>query len=348
MRGFLPRWTTPVPRLALLACLALASSFALGGCTAGDPEPSITLDAPTVTALVPKPAILQKSIECPASPEDFPRNADTNYPAEPRGSVPADFVVEKVFLCRPDMTEIDGTAKLIAHQEELQGDFAPLLAALAVPSERADAGQLVCPAILETIPVLWLVNASGEAVDVALPTTECRQASGKPDTQKAIDALKIIDVEVFPVPEQYFPDPAALQSAVACSLPAGGNNMPTGTAAEMKGRVPDGFVPTEVIRCTPDLAAATVHDDQLSGDLTPLLEALAMPSERGGARSCLDYADVPPELWLVNAQGQTINVTWPLDNCEHLNPATALALNALTITTTTPVPATPTAKVSTP
>lgn len=202
MSPFLPRWTTPVPRLALLACLALGSSAALGGCTAGDSEPSPTVDAPAVTALVPKPAVLQKGIECPVSPDVFPSNADSSYPAEPRGSVPEGFVIEKVFLCRPDMTEVDGTTKFVVQQEELEGDFAPLLAALAVPSDRADEGQLVCPAILEMIPVLWLVNASGEAVDAALPTTECRQASGKPDTQKAIDALKIVDVKVIPVPEQ--------------------------------------------------------------------------------------------------------------------------------------------------
>ena len=148
-------------------------------------------------------------------------------------------------------------------------------------------------------------------------------------------------------PSMYRPEPAALQFALDCSPAIGGNDPSTETAAGKKGRVPDGFVPTEVVRCTPDLAAGTVSEDHLSGDFTALLAALAVPSERGGSRSCLDYADVRPEVWLVNAQGQAINVTWPLDNCDHLKPTTALALNTLTVTATVPVPATPTAKEST-
>lgn len=148
-------------------------------------------------------------------------------------------------------------------------------------------------------------------------------------------------------PEQYLPKPATLQSAVDCSTATGWEGTSTEPATLLKGRVPDGFMPVEVISCTPDLTAGTVSEEHLSGDFTPLLEALAMPSERGGSRNCLDYADVPPELWLMNAQGQTINVTWPLDNCEHLNPATALTLSTLTMTKTMPVPATPTTKDST-
>ncbi|WP_146233418.1 hypothetical protein [Arthrobacter psychrolactophilus] len=184
--------TTPAFRLTLLTSVALASSFALGGCTSAGPEPSQTLEAATVTEFVPKPAVPQKGIECPASLDDLPSNADTNYPSEPRGSVPEGFVTEKVFICRSDMADVDGLTKLVIKQEELQGDFAPLLAALAVPSDRAgDDGQLVCNAILETFPILWLVNANGDAIDAALPTTRCRQASGKPETQQAIDALTV-------------------------------------------------------------------------------------------------------------------------------------------------------------
>lgn len=185
--------TTPASRLALFACLALASSAALGGCTLADPAPAPPLGYATVSSFLPEPAVVQKGIDCPVSLDDFPSNSDTDYPSTPRGSVPNGFVTEKVFICRPGVSEIPGTPNVIA-QEELQGDFAPLLAALAVPSERAEGG-FACTSVLEYIPVLWLVNASGEAVDAAWPTTECRQASGKPDTQKAIDALSVVDTQ---------------------------------------------------------------------------------------------------------------------------------------------------------
>lgn len=192
------RRATPAFRLPLLAAVALGSLFALGGCTTEAPAPPTTLEAPNITHFVPEPATLQTGIECPLSMGDFPNNSDTTYPSEPRGSIPAGFVVQKVFICFSDLAEVDGTTKQVVKQEELQGDFAPLLAALAMPSDRADGDRVACHAILETIPVLWLVNAEGGAVDAAWPTTECRQASGKPATQKAIDALKAVDSKVVP------------------------------------------------------------------------------------------------------------------------------------------------------
>ncbi|WP_146233419.1 hypothetical protein [Arthrobacter psychrolactophilus] len=131
--------------------------------------------------------------------------------------------------------------------------------------------------------------------------------------------------------EQYLPEAASLQSAVVCSPTQGLGNPSTGAAADKKGRVPDGFIPVDAVRCVPDTKGAVVSEERLSGDYAPLLKALAIPSERGGEMNCLDYADTPLELWLINAQGQAINVTWPTDNCEHLMPATATALEALSV-----------------
>lgn len=188
------RGTTPASRLALLAALALVTSAALGGCTADGPPPSHTLGDIKVTQFVPEPATVQENMACPVSWDDFPSNAHTDYPASPRGSVPAGFVTDKVFMCHA------GIANDIQLQE-LQGDFTPLLDALAVPSDRAD-GQFACPSVLEHIPVLWLVNAEGGAVDAAWPTTRCRQASGKPETQKAVDALTSGQTTVILSPQQ--------------------------------------------------------------------------------------------------------------------------------------------------
>lgn len=82
-----------------------------------------------------------------------------------------------------------------------------------------------------------------------------------------------------------------------------------------------------------------VTEEQLTGGLGPLLAALATPSERGGPGSCLDYGEILPALWLVNAQGKAINVQWPMDSCGNSPPGNAAALAALTATTEKTLPA---------
>ncbi|WP_157875388.1 hypothetical protein [Arthrobacter sp. PAMC 25486] len=47
---------------------------------------------------------------------------------------------------------------------------------------------------------LWLVNAAGDAVQVEWPTDTCGMTFGKPDTQEAIDALRVVDTQVLPNP----------------------------------------------------------------------------------------------------------------------------------------------------
>ncbi len=139
-----------------LACLSVASSAALSGCI----EPTV---------------------------------AGHDYPTEPRGSVPEGFVADRVFICRGGgLVEEDGIKKQVIIQEEPTGDLGPLLAALAVPSDRGE-GEFFCTSDLERIPILWLVDAEGTAIDAAWPTTICHKASGKPETQKAVDALAVAD-----------------------------------------------------------------------------------------------------------------------------------------------------------
>lgn len=147
----------------------------------------------------------------------------------------------------------------------------------------------------------------------------------------------------------YQPGPAVLQSAVDCSTAADSVTGPSDSAPTLKGRVPDGFVPVDVVRCTwqlPILSAhattsphAVVREDHLSGDYAPLLAALAEPSDRGGDAVCKAYAEMLPELWLVNAAGAAVNVAWPLDHCGFSKPATAAALATLAIASSTTAPA---------
>lgn len=131
-------------------------------------------------------------------------------------------------------------------------------------------------------------------------------------------------------PEQYLPKPATLQSAVDCSTATGWEGTSTEPATLLKGRVPDGFMPVEVISCTPSEMQGEVIRENLSGDYAPLLAALAKPSERGGNVSCLDYGEILPAIWLVNAGGQAVNAQWPMDSCGHSLPGTFEALKALT------------------
>ncbi|MEV8143069.1 hypothetical protein [Specibacter sp. NPDC078709] len=144
--------------------------------------------------------------------------------------------------------------------------------------------------------------------------------------------------QTSPPPQTYLPEPATLQDAVDCSTSTGWEPAATTPAALLKGRVPDGFIPVDVVRCSIDSATTDVTEDHLSGDYTPLLAALAVPSERGGPMSCLDYGEILPGIWLINAAGQAVNVQWPMDSCDHSKPDTASALAMLTVVSSAPVP----------
>lgn len=139
-------------------------------------------------------------------------------------------------------------------------------------------------------------------------------------------------------PRTYLPEPAALQDPVDCSTSTGWEPAASNPAALLKGRVPNGFVPVDVVRCSIDSDSGAVTEEHLSGDYTPLLAALAVPSERGGPINCLDYGEILPGIWLINAAGQSVNIQWPMDACDHSKPDTATALAALTVTSSTPVP----------
>ncbi len=82
-----------------------------------------------------------------------------------------------MFICRSGSAEVNSTPKGVIQQEELQGDFAPLLKALAAPGDRAAEGQEICNAVLAYIPVLWLVNAGGATID-ALSGLESKLVPG--------------------------------------------------------------------------------------------------------------------------------------------------------------------------
>ena len=138
----------------------------------------------------------------------------------------------------------------------------------------------------------------------------------------------------------YTPPPAALQDRVDCATPSEWRPGygPTDPPAQLMGSVPAGFKPVDVVRCGPPQphsaeagqpVVVPLAEDHLAGDYGPLLAALAEPGDRAAAVSCLDWAEGPLQLWLVNAAGKSVHVMWALEACDKSKPATNEALAAL-------------------
>lgn len=145
-------------------------------------------------------------------------------------------------------------------------------------------------------------------------------------------------------PTHYTPAPAALQDRVDCLAPSERRSGSGATSPESKlmGSVPEGFVPVEVVRCLPDYvqppgpsskAGPVIAKEQLTGDYTALLAALAQPSDRQDGVACRADAEILPGLWLVNAADKAVHVVWPVDACGKARgkPDTAKALDMLTV-----------------
>lgn len=199
--AFLMRRTTPAGRLALLACLALGLGAAgLAGCAAGPaPEAKPTADFPTfdmptpgpITHYTLAPAALQSKVDCLAN-SSWLLHGESPAPAvaDLMGGVPQGFVPVDVVECRRN----DASATTAAtpspptiRERHFSGDYAPLIAALAVPSDRQTG--IACEAMLEVTPDLWLVDSARRAVHVTWPKTACNFS--KPGVQKALDGLAV-------------------------------------------------------------------------------------------------------------------------------------------------------------
>ncbi|WP_157884038.1 hypothetical protein [Arthrobacter alpinus] len=140
----------------------------------------------------------------------------------------------------------------------------------------------------------------------------------------------------------YTPAPAAIQEKVDCLAPPEWHDGSEASqpASDLRGSVPGGFVPVQVVRCQQDFLeqagvyTRVVRQEHLEGDYSALLAALAQPSDRAnGNMACTADAELLPALWLVNADGQAIHVVWPVDACGKARgkPDTAKALAGLTV-----------------
>ncbi|WP_425863507.1 hypothetical protein [Arthrobacter sp. TWP1-1] len=184
-------YTTPACRLALLSSLALVlGALVLGGCS---------MSPGKVSHYTPAPAALQEKVDCLAPPE-WNDGSEASLPAsDVRGSVPEGFVPVLVVRCQQDFLEQAGVHTRVVRQEQLDGDYSALLAALTQPSDRAN-GDLACTADAEVLPALWLVNADGQAIHVVWPLDACSKARGKPDTATALEALTVAEATIITVP----------------------------------------------------------------------------------------------------------------------------------------------------
>lgn len=108
------------------------------------------------------------------------------------------------------------------------------------------------------------------------------------------------------------------------------------------GRVPAGFVPITAVRCdeggqVEDAAGqwSAVTAVALSGDLEPLLAALAEPDDRSGAGPCTADAEIIPALWLVDGAGRALHAHHPRDRCGKTKAGVRAALAGLSVRETT-------------
>ena len=153
---------------------------------------------------------------------------------------------------------------------------------------------------------------------------------------------------------------AQLAAGVDCQAPNLNNNgivVPGGVPAQTDltatrpdapapGMVPAGFEPVAAYRCTfhgsvddAEGRWSAVTVETLEGNFDALLAALAEPNDQAGLdQACSADMEFVPELWLENAAGEAMRAAWPRTACGKTKPATAKALDQLTLTGTVRLP----------
>jgi hypothetical protein len=153
------------------------------------------------------------------------------------GLVPPDFTAVAVLRCDPyaSREDVDGVWSG-ALLERLEGDLEPVLAALASPSDPRSLGP--CAAIDYLSPELWVEDADGRVVRVAVPSSGC--GAPKPvGLDEALAALTVVD-ETF-TPEALVESTAATEAGCATEasmLVVAGLDAASGLPADTD--VPDG------------------------------------------------------------------------------------------------------------
>lgn len=141
--------------------------------------------------------------------------------------------------------------------------------------------------------------------------------------------------------------PDCLADEVLAALPlAGPASERSKRPAPEAGTVPPGFDAVQVVECrapgltlsTPSTSTATaapatpiaVVEVVLTGDLGPLLVALARPSDPVPRDlACPAMFEFQPQIYLEDARGRAVRPQWPVDACGFLHDGATAALAGL-------------------
>jgi predicted small secreted protein len=235
-------------RRLTVAVATLAVSLVLAGCGA-------------IPGIGPDPRIEATPVATVTCPQTYEAGH-----AE-AGLVPSDFATVAVLRCDPYASRDDDDGSWTGTRlERLEGDLEPVLAALASPSDPRSMGP--CTAIGYLSPELWVEDADGRVVRVAVPSDGC----GAPKSvglDAALAALTVVD-------DTFTPE-SLVESAAAADA---------GCATQASMLVMAGLDAVSGIRADTD-----VPDDQVIGEdaLIPYeLPAWPEVAAVDGARVC-DY-----------------------------------------------------------
>lgn len=180
------------------AVLAVLLGGALTACSGGaDAGPATAADA-TRTAVASGADCLAPQV-LTALGFDADGYTGTPHPAAPdAGPLPDGFTAVSALLCSTGEVLTDGSGRWAAvTATRLEGDVRPLVDALGSTATAAPATTTpACAADAERAD-LWLVDALGAAVRVALPGGGC--GALPTDVAAGLDALDAVDVEHSPV-----------------------------------------------------------------------------------------------------------------------------------------------------
>jgi hypothetical protein len=177
------------------------AGFALAACSAGG-EPSAAADsavspADARTAVASGADCLAPQVLTALGFDGDAYTGATAHPDAPAAEpVPGDFTAVSAVLCSTGETLTDGAGRWAAvTASRLEGDVALLVEALAgTPAAGASAAACADGAIRSD---LWLVDALGAAVRVALPGDGCGRLPRA--VADGLAELEAVDVEHYPV-----------------------------------------------------------------------------------------------------------------------------------------------------